>query len=170
MNLGAMIDRMQRLPAALSALLADVHRDDARFKPPSGAWSILEIVHHLGDEEVDDFRTHVRSTLDDPARPWAPIDPEAWARDRHYNDDDLTEALARFARERAVSVAWLRSLADVEWSRSYAHPKAGPIAAGDVMLSWVAHDALHLRQISKRLYELALRDAPNFSAEYAGPW
>jgi hypothetical protein len=170
MNLRAMIDRMERFPATLAPLLTDIDPADARFKPPSGAWSILEIVRHLGDEEVDDFRARVRSTLDDPTRPWSPIDPEGWARDRRYNDDDLVEALRRLGAERAASVAWLRSLDDVDWSLAYTHPKAGPIAAGDVMLSWAAHDSLHLRQISKRLYELTLRDAPDFSADYAGAW
>jgi hypothetical protein len=169
-NLSMMIDRMERFPATLSTLLADIPNQDARFKPQTGAWSILEILRHLGDEEVDDFRARVRSTLEDPARPWSPIDPETWARDRRYNDDDPAEALDRFACERAASIAWLRTLANPDWSLTYAHPKAGPIAAGDLMLSWAAHDALHLRQISKRIYELTLRDAPKFSADYAGPW
>jgi hypothetical protein len=36
------------------------------------------------------------------------------------------------------------------------------------MASWAAHDALHLRQIAKRLYELTARDAGRYSAGYAG--
>jgi hypothetical protein len=45
-----MIDRMERFPATLSTLLADIPNQDARFKPQTGAWSILEILRHLGDE------------------------------------------------------------------------------------------------------------------------
>ena len=170
MDVSALADRMARFPASLSALLDGLAEADARWRPASGAWSILEIVRHLGDEEVDDFRARVRSTLEDPARDWAPIDPEGWARDRRYNEDDLGEALARFARERADSIAWLRSLDGVDYARAFEHPRFGPIAAGDLLTSWAAHDALHLRQITKRLHELALRDSGGFSAAYAGDW
>ena len=34
----------------------------------------------------------------------------------------------------------------------------------------VAHDYLHLRQISKRMYQLAERDAGDYSIRYAGEW
>jgi hypothetical protein len=50
------------------------------------------------------------------------------------------------------------------------HPKVGATAAGDVMASWAAHDALHLRQIAKRLWELAGRDGAPFRTGYAGEW
>jgi hypothetical protein len=151
-------------------LLAHSARREATWKPPSGAWSILEIVCHLGDEEVDDFRTRLRLTLEDPSQDWPKIDPEGWARERRYNERDLGESLERFARERAASVAWLRSLRDVDWSRAATHPRLGSLRAGDLMASWAAHDALHLRQIAKRLHELAAADAPGFDAGYAGEW
>lgn len=39
------------------------------------------------------------------------------------------------------------------------------------MLScWCAHDALHLRQITKRLHQLALRDGHDPELAYAGLW
>ncbi len=42
--------------------------------------------------------------------------------------------------------------------------------AGTLFASWLAHDALHLRQIAKRMYELAVRDAGSFDTKYAGDW
>lgn len=168
MNVAGLIERMSRTPRGIEALVGGLSEADARWKPASGAWSILEIVRHLGDEEVEDFRARVRATLEGTA--WAPIDPEGWARDRRYNEGDLGEALARFARERAASIEWLRGLGEVDWGRVHEHPKLGPIRAGDVMVSWAAHDALHVRQIAKRLYELVGRDGVGFSAEYAGAW
>src|SRR5687768_1738011 len=105
------------LPAAVAA----VTPDDARWKPPDGAWSILEIVCHLLDEEVRDFRTRLRLTLDHPAQDWPPIDPEAWARDEHYNDRDLQVVTQQWLAERRASVAWLRSLQNPDWSRARHH-------------------------------------------------
>jgi hypothetical protein len=161
---------MQRFPAALRAIAAELADADARWRPPDGSWSILEIVRHLGDEEVDDFRTRVRSTLEDPAATWPPIDPEGWARERRYNEDDLAAALDRFETERRRSLEWLRDLSDPDWSRAHEHPKLGSMRAGDVLVAWVAHDALHLRQIAKRLYQLSARDGEAYSPDYAGSW
>ncbi|NUP91044.1 MAG: DinB family protein, partial [Candidatus Sumerlaeia bacterium] len=51
---------------------------------------------------------------------------------------------------------------------THRHPKAGPLRAGDLLAAWAAHDALHLRQIAKRLLDLARRDAGGFKTDYAG--
>lgn len=175
MDTGAIIRRLDSFPAALRAAVAGVTADEARWKPPhpkypAGAWSILEIVCHLGDEEVDDFRTRLSSTLRDPAAQWPAIDPEGWAVARRYNDRDLGESVVRFVAERKSSVDWLRSLSNPDWTAAHQHPRFGPIRAGDLLVSWAAHDALHLRQIAKRFFELAGRDGPEYVTRYAGEW
>lgn len=171
MNTPPLIDRLERFPGVLHAAVSGLPEADARWKPPDGAWSILEVVCHLGDEEVDDFRARLAFVLERKTGHWPPIDPEGWARERRYNDKDLTAAVTRFVDERRRSVAWLRSLpAATDWSLAYEHPKFGPIRAGDLLASWAGHDALHLRQIAKRFWELAARDAPGFRTAYAGEW
>jgi hypothetical protein len=180
MDAARLIDRLEGFGAVLPPLTALVRTDDARFKPPGvdgkpPAWSILEIVNHLVDEETDDFRMRVRLTLEDPAQAWPPSDPERWARERlykgqGYNDRDLAESVERFVGERAASVRWLRSLKNPDWERAHVHPKVGPLSAGMLLASWAAHDALHVRQIAKRLFELAARDGAPNSVRYAGEW
>lgn len=173
MNPNVFVDRLERFGRALP-VAAVVAAAQARWKPPGGAWSILEIVCHLADEEVEDFRTRVRLTLKEPGTPWPPIDPEGWAVARRYNEQDLDAQIARFAREREASVRWLRGeiAAGADWARECVHPRMGPIAAGTLLVSWAAHDALHMRQIAKRLYELAELEgaADGFVARYAGEW
>ncbi len=51
-NLIESLDRFRRM---LPEVVRDVSADDARWKPPDGAWSILEVVSHLADEEEFDF-------------------------------------------------------------------------------------------------------------------
>src|SRR6185503_20762805 len=125
MNAEAIVRRLEAFVEVLPAA-ARVSMEEARFKPPSGAWSILEVVCHLADEEVDDFRARLGSVLDDPSIALAPIDPEGWARERRYNEKDLGEAVERFVRERRASVEWLRSLRNPDWTRAYVHPRFGP--------------------------------------------
>lgn len=174
MNPTHLIASLERFAHILPALVRDVSAGDAKWKPapPDEVWSILEIVTHLCDEEVDDFRMRVRLTLVEPTRGWPPIDPPRWAIERKYNDGDLRMAVDRFVRERDASITWLKSLKPPgpDWSTAHVHPKFGAIRAGDLLTSWAAHDALHLRQIAKRMYQLAQRDGGEFGAGYAGEW
>jgi hypothetical protein len=155
---------------ALPALVGSVPDDQAKWKPADGSWSILEVVTHLADEEVEDFRTRVRMTLESPAESWPKIDPPGWAVERRYNEGNLPAALDRFVSERSASIAWLRGLAGPDWSSAYEHPKFGPIHAGDLLAAWAAHDALHLRQIAKRMFQLAGEYAGEYKTIYAGEW
>src|SRR5690349_17216877 len=100
MNAGAIIDRLEHFAPTLAAAVAGVQTEDARWKPAAGGWSILEIVCHLGDEEVDDFRARLFSTLRDPAAKWPLTDPEGWVKERRYNEQELGAATARFLAER----------------------------------------------------------------------
>ena len=162
---------MERFGKTLPTVVNGISIDDARWKPTGEDWSILEILRHLGDEEVDDFRTRLRLTLENPAQEWPGIYPSDWAVQRKYNEANFDEAVSRFVDERAASIKWLRGLReDVDWSIAHQHPKVGPIRAGDLLAAWAAHDCLHLRQISKRLYQLTQRDAGAFSVRYAGEW
>src|SRR5436190_21141700 len=102
--------RMESFRAALERLLAGLRADDWRWRPPEGRWSILEVVNHLADEETDDFRARLRSTLEDPSREWPPVDLEGAVTRRRTEDRDPAESLARLRDERARSLAWLRGL------------------------------------------------------------
>jgi len=165
-----LIERMQHHPAALQSLLGDLPADDARWRPAPDAWSIVEILCHVADEEHEDFRTRLRLTLEDPTAEWPALDPQSAVTTRAYQERDLRETLGRFAEARRESCDWLRGLQEPDWDRAYEHPVLGPLRAGDVMLSWAAHDALHLRQLAQRLFQLAQRDAHGYSPAYAGDW
>lgn len=167
----AIIERLERGGAAIVALAGVASVPRARWKPAPEHWSILEVCCHLLDEEREDFRVRLRSTLEDAARPWPALDLVGVAEKRKYNERDLTTTLDEFVRERRSSVAWLRSLPEsTDFRTAYQHPRFGPIHAGDLLASWAAHDALHLRQIAKRLHAMAADDAPGFAIAYAGEW
>lgn len=166
----SMVSRLEGFASVIETLGRSIGDDDARWKPDERRWSIVEIVAHLADEETEDFRARTEKTLHDPEAPWDPIDPEGAAIERDYRSRSLREEAARFARARRESVEWLRFLLNPDWSLAHEHPRLGRIRAGDLLASWSAHDALHLRQIARRLFEMSHRDAPGFSTEYAGTW
>ncbi len=170
-NPSSLRDRLAKFPAALHATATVASPADARWKPAPEHWSILEVCCHLLDEEGEDFRPRAESTLRDPTTDWPKLDLKDVAQRRRYIERDLGETLAKFAAARAANICWLDSLgAGAEWPRARAHPQFGPLSAGMLLAAWAAHDSLHLRQIAKRLHELAARDAGPYSVIYAGEW
>ena len=170
MNVESLIGRLDRFAEALPAVVAGIPGADARWRPPEGGWSILEIVTHLADEEVEDFPARLKLTLRDPELEWPPVDPEESAVQRRYNEGNLDEAVGRFVSARRDSVKWLRGLREPDWSITHHHEVLGDLRGGDLLAAWVAHDALHLRQIAKRLFQLTGRDAGEYGTAYAGSW
>lgn len=147
--------------------------EQAHWRPAPGKWSVLGVVCHLLDEEREDFRLRLDLLLHHPGEAWPPIRPEAWPTERNYEARELGPTLAAFLGERAQSLAWLRGLCGVpesDWTRPYQHPKEGPLTAGDLLTSWVAHDLLHLRQLTRLHYEYVTRLAQPHSPRYAGKW
>ena len=153
----------------IGALVAGVTPDEARRRPSPEAWSLLEVVCHLEDEERLDFRPRLDSVLHRPGEPWAPIDPAGWVTARRYNERDLGEALRGFLAERERSLAWLDTLAAPDWSREH-RASFGPITAGDLLASWAAHDLLHTRQLVELGRARLLAQTAPYRTQYAGDW
>jgi len=170
MNAAALIARLAAGRDAIPALLAGVSDEQARWRPAPEQWSLLEIACHLLDEERDDFRTRVELTLHRPDETWPGIDPPGWVTARRYQERALAVQVEAWREERGRSLAWLRALEAPDWTRTHAHPKFGPLSAGDLLLSWVAHDQLHVRQIARRHFEHAAALGAPHSTRYAGDW
>lgn len=170
LDVAPLVASLRRNADVIAAMVADLPAEQARWKPAPDQWSVLEVVTHLADEEVEDFRARVDSTLHRPGETWSPIDPQGWAVERRYNEGSPAAALERFRRARTESIEWLAGLTDADWTCSYEHPKLGPIRAGDLLISWVAHDHIHIRQLNRIQRELVVSRASGFSPGYAGRW
>ncbi len=170
MDTDRLINRMDCFRHLINALKDSIPVEDAHWKPNKNDWSIIEIISHMVDTETHDMRVRLRLTLEDPTQDWPPIDPEGWAISRKYAENDLTQVVDQFLVEREASINWLRSLGDTDWSISHHHQKFGSMQAGEILAAWCSHDALHLRQIAKRVYQLTQCDAAPFHSNYAGEW
>lgn len=169
MNTRFIIEQLAHNHPVFLRMLSGVSAELYHWKPNQDKWSILEVVCHLRDEEVEDFRTRVRCTLERPDLPPPPIDPGAWVEERNYRKQNYEEVVASWLKEREASVKWLRSLESPNWDHAFMHPKLGPRSAGMYLANWLAHDYIHIRQINRLKYEYfdSLSDP---SLEYAGNW
>lgn len=150
------------------SLTAGISCEQASWKPSSSSWSLVEVINHLADEEVEDFRTRLDLTLHDPTRDWPAIAPEQWVQERGYNTRDLQDSLERFCRAREESVAWLEALNEPDWESTTRIPGYEPKIAGTMLLCWLAHDWLHLRQLSRLHYEYLFFSSSPHDLSYAG--
>jgi uncharacterized damage-inducible protein DinB len=150
---------------AIRAMLVTLTQEQAQWKPDAETWSLQETMMHIYNEERIDFRKHLQEMLSVPPQPWQP-----------FRKEDLVavstcrEALEAFLAEREHSIAWLQALQSPDWETQTQAPWGGMISAGDVLVSWVAHDYLHMRQLNEVLYALNMKQSAPNSVDYAGDW
>ena len=169
MNLDYFIARFSANRQVFASLLRGVTDEQARWKPSSDKWSMLEVVNHLYDEEREDFRARLKSLLEDPQQEWAAIKPQQWPVERRYNERELAASLDNFLKEREESLAWLKGLSEPSWENRYTHPR-GTLSAGDLLASWLAHDFLHVRQLARLHWQYVGALADPYQTAYGGPW
>ena len=169
MNVEYFIERLAGNVQVFEAVVRHVDPQQAAWKPSADKWSIIEVVNHLYDEEREDFRTRLNLTLTDPEKSWPPIDPPVWVVERRYGERELDQSLSDFIAEREKSLAWLRSLSEPRWEAVHVTTN-GPRSAGDLLASWLAHDYLHIRQLTRLNWQYAGMIAAPYQTAYAGPW
>jgi len=169
MNLDYFTAQMANNAETIRTLIQAVSDEQARWRPSPDCWSILEVINHLHDEEIEDFRTHLDIVLHHPSQPWPSIDPEGWVIKRQYNQRKIGESLGDFLNARKESLAWLRGLSSPNWEATYDAP-FGQTTAGDLFASWVAHDLLQIRQLVELHWAYTTLLVSPHKVDYAGPW
>jgi hypothetical protein len=169
MNVEQLSTQLSSNAQRIRVLVEGVSRELARWKPGLDSWSILEVINHLYDEEVEDFPRRLDVILNQPDQVWTPIDPEGWVTERQYNQRELGASLTNFLQAREKSLAWLEGLESPDWNAVYKAP-FGQIRAGDMLAAWAAHDLLHMRQLIELHRAYTVRLVRPYSVDYAGPW
>src|SRR5215212_2894447 len=146
-----LLDAFRATPVVLQALLQGCTQAQAQAaRGGDEDWSVVEVVCHLRDAEARGLeRMRAMRDQDDPFLP--AFDQDAWARERHYADDDLRATLAAFLELRAQYIAELAALLPAAWDRPGQHEEQGRITITTHAVHLVAHDALHAAQIAQQL-------------------
>ena len=153
----------------IRALLSGITQDEARVKPNPESWSILEVICHLYDIEREDFREHLDFILHRQNEEYHVIDPQSWVTERKYNEQDFIGMQEKFFTERWKSLEWLNGLSNVDWDITYTS-QYGSMKAGEMFGSWIAHDNLHIRQLTELRRNFIERITQPYDIEYAGDW
>ena len=153
----------------IRTLLSSVSQEEARLKPNTESWSMLEVICHLYDEEREDFREHLDFILHRQNEEWHRINPQGWVTERKYNEQDFRTMKEKFFDERKKSLEWLEGLPNPNWETIYAS-EYGSLSAGEMLASWIAHDNLHIRQLVELRRHRIENITKPYVIVYAGDW
>jgi hypothetical protein len=169
MNYKPITQELSKNINVFKGLLSGLTEEEYVWKPNPNKWCMLEIICHLYDEEREDFRTRTKLVLETPEEALPPIDPTGWVQERRYMEQNFDDKLNAFLKEREQSIDWLQSLQSPNWDNAYNHPKFGPMTAKMFLSNWLAHDYLHIRQITRLKYD-HLGTITGENLNYAGSW
>jgi hypothetical protein len=127
--------------------LAGITADELDRRPPSGAWTAREIVHHLADSESMAYIRLRRLIAEDEPVIHGYDEPE-WARRLHY-DRPIEPSLAVLRAVRAASHQLLTSLTAAEWDRTGTHSESGRYTVDGWLAIYAEHSHEHADQIRR---------------------
>ena len=145
---------LESTPSLFARAAVSLTREEVRWKPQDGGFSLLENVWHLADLEQEAFGLRIRRILSEEEPTLSNFDGERIARERVYNDRDLAEGLVSFAQSRAHNVEILRGLSRSDWKRVATQESVGRIALDDIPRLMAEHDIAHTTEIRNLLAHL----------------
>ncbi len=136
------------LAATVSTLRAEVRalRDEARWRPGPGDWSVSTCIGHLLEADRRGFAGRIRMILDTDRPALETWDQPAVAAARRDDERDPLELVEAFAAGRSAGIALVRSLSEADLGRIGVHPVVGELTVAEILAEWVHHDREHVRQ------------------------
>lgn len=147
----ALLARLRGHLAALLHMAADL--DAERWVEPPGEreWAPVEILCHLRDTELEVNQPRLRKMLEEESPFLSAADPDRWADERRYRQQEPQAALDGFSQARLETIALLTNLHEGGWQRRGRHAIFGPITLSELMGVAADHDLAHLAQLKEAL-------------------
>ena len=169
MNFDYCLAQLTSNAAAIEQLVAGLDSESAHWKPSDKDWSVVEVMCHLADEEREDFRSRFQFIMSGASGDPPPND-SGNVTERRYNERDLASSLADYLNERKQSLDWLRGLTNIPFDKKTTWSWGRAISVGDMLVSWVAHDVLHIRQLTELKWGYQMQQFAPYDPGYAGDW
>ena len=117
--------------------------------PPIRRFSTLTQRKHLPVQRLEKFQQGIER----PDSPVQGIDEGIRADELGYGSWDVREQLAKFASERAKTIAYLRTLSPEDWSKAIVHNEKGRQTAMDQANQLLGHDLYHIDHLTEYIHE-----------------
>lgn len=146
-NHGSLSARLMGNLVAFGDLSSNAKNANWKSKPSSEGWAAIEVVAHLRDVEVEINYPRIKSILEDEVPFLSAVDSDSWAEVRGYIDRDPAEVLDSLWQARMKTISLIANEAPGIWERSARHAIFGPTKLSELVLIFIEHDLLHLRQL-----------------------
>ena len=145
---------LRQTASALARAIAGLSPQQLHQPEQPGKWSIGQILQHLADSEVVSA-WRIRLILAQDRPPLTGYDQDRWAERLHYELDDPSEALERFAVIRRANLRLLERASPADLKRVGVHVERGEESLEHICRLSAGHDLLHLRQIERVRHAIA---------------
>ena len=146
----ALIEKIQRLPEQVAALVAGLSDEQMTTHFIEDEWTVAQNVHHLCDSHMNSYiRCKLMLTEDNP--PLKPYDQDAWAALPDASGADVGDSLALLAGLHGRWTMFWQNLTDADWDRPGFHPADGSVTLAMQLRLYADHGEGHLRQIGNTL-------------------
>lgn len=153
---------MSNAPAVFRGLVASAPVDALSFRESPDAWTAHEVLCHVTDGEVTDWRPRVATIMSMGDKRFTPFD--RLGGHRAYGRWPTAAIVDEFERLRRDNLAFLAQLDldETALARTGIHPEFGSVTLDQLLATWVVHDLAHISQIAR----IFMRHA----APAVGPW
>ncbi len=141
---------LRSVPNDVEVLCGGVPEDALRRRPVDGGWSAIEIICHLRDSAAEEG-LRIRQMLEEDNPTLVPYDPDAWAAERRYQEEDARRALTALRAFFTGLAYQLERLPAAAWERPGIHPESGPTSVRMRAEAEVSHAQEHLAQLRRLL-------------------
>lgn len=144
--------RLAHQLASFRTWIASADPRDLAWTPPSGKWSALRNLAHVGrHHEIMRERLDRVLAEDHPTFPrYRETDDPAWAEWEALPADDV---LRRLQERRDGLVSWVSALTPAQLARTGEHASFGPMNVPRWLEFFLVHEAHHLYVVLQRLAE-----------------
>jgi DinB family protein len=144
----ALIERYAAGPAAVQQALDGLADAELYAREGPGEWSVRQIVHHLGDSELDGA-VRIRMLAAERQPLLVGWDQNRWAGLLFSAERPIAASLAALSAARVATLPLLRLLSDEQWRRAGAHTEFGPMSGDDWLAFYGDHAHDHAEQIRR---------------------
>ncbi len=139
------------LRASVSAtrhILQDLPENQALLNPADGEWSVVEVLCHLRDTDLEVHQPRLQSYQAQESPFFVGIQPDAWANERPYKFTRYADALQGWLAARLQTLELLGQMTESDWQKTARHAQFGPTKLFEYLQIIAEHDRTHLRQLS----------------------
>ena len=147
-DVAALLQRYVHGPALLRSTYAALPAKAHAWRPDQKSWSPRMVVCHCADSEMNSAM-RLRYVLAEDKPLLVGYDQDRWARELHYSQLPVSQALSAIEAARSWTVALLERVSPDQWSRSGVHTERGLVQAWQFLEDSAQHLETHARQLER---------------------